>query len=338
MIFNQMMSAICYCHGQKICHRDLKPENLLLLNTNDDSPLKVIDFGLSKIFHEEDHKMTTKVGTAYYVSPEVLQGDYDEKCDVWSSGVILYILLCGDPPFNGPNDNEIYRKIAAKKFAFTNPIWEKISNDAKDLIKLMLCDPSHRLSAEKVLNHPWIKNKNLLPDTAILNLNVDTLKNYKNNNKLKKAVLTFIASRLKDDEIKSLTDIFNSLDKNKDGTLTLEEVREGMDKLGFKDKNIDIEEIFKSIDTDRSGVINYTEFIASTMDQKLYLKEEKLYEAFKTFDKDGSGKISIEELKQILKLQGDEIKNVEETMKKFDTNKDGEIDYNEFIEMMGFKK
>jgi len=150
--------------------------------------------------------------------------------------------------------------------------------------------------------------------------------------------LTFIASRLKDDEIKSLTDIFNSLDKNKDGTLTLEEVREGMDKLGFKDKNIDIEEIFKSIDTDRSGVINYTEFIASTMDQKLYLKEEKLYEAFKTFDKDGSGKISIEELKQILKLQGDEIKNVEETMKKFDTNKDGEIDYNEFIEMMGFKK
>jgi len=89
-----------------------------------------------------------------------------------------------------------------------------------------------------------------------------------------------------------------------------------MDKLGFKDKNIDIEEIFKSIDTDRSGVINYTEFIASTMDQKLYLKEEKLYEAFKTFDKDGSGKISIEELKQILKLQGDEIKNVEETMKK----------------------
>lgn len=128
-IFSQLMSAVNYCHGQGICHRDLKPENLLLLNSKDDSPLKVIDFGLSKIFKEEDHKMTTKVGTvievklmkAYYVSPEVLQGDYDEKCDIWSAGVILYILLCGDPPFNGANDNEIYRKISARKFTFPSP-------------------------------------------------------------------------------------------------------------------------------------------------------------------------------------------------------------------------
>lgn len=117
-IFKQMMSAIGYCHGQNICHRDLKPENLLLLDKSPNSPVKVIDFGLSKIFNKDFHRMSTKVGTAYYVSPEVLSGDYDEKCDIWSAAVILCILLTGEPPFNGSNDTEIYKKILAKKFSF----------------------------------------------------------------------------------------------------------------------------------------------------------------------------------------------------------------------------
>ena len=127
IIFKQFMSAVCHCHSIKICHRDLKPENLLFLNKNFDC-LKVIDFGLSRIFTEKDHKMKTKVGTAYYVSPEILSGDYDEKCDIWSSGVILYILLTGDPPFNGENDNVIYRKISKKKFSFPSPSNLKIFN------------------------------------------------------------------------------------------------------------------------------------------------------------------------------------------------------------------
>ena len=121
LIFKQYMSAICHCHSLNVCHRDLKPENLLLLNESEDSHLKVIDFGLSKIFNEVNHKMSTKVGTAYYVSPEVLCGDYDEKCDIWSAGVILYILLTGEPPFNGTNDNEIYKRISKKKFSFPSP-------------------------------------------------------------------------------------------------------------------------------------------------------------------------------------------------------------------------
>lgn len=121
VLFKQLMSCINYCHSQGICHRDLKPENLLFLTPADDSPLKVIDFGLSKIFDKKDNKMTTKVGTAYYVSPEVLQGNYDQSCDIWSAGVILYIILTGDPPFNGANDNEIYRKISQKKFTFPSP-------------------------------------------------------------------------------------------------------------------------------------------------------------------------------------------------------------------------
>lgn len=119
-IFRQIMNAIRHCHSINVCHRDLKPENLLFLNKSNDS-LKVIDFGLSRIFNEQDHIMNSKVGTAYYVSPEILKGEYNEKCDIWSAGVILFILLTGDPPFNGDNDNEIYRKISQKKFSFSSP-------------------------------------------------------------------------------------------------------------------------------------------------------------------------------------------------------------------------
>ena len=109
-----------YCHSIKICNRDLKPENLLFLNSSDEY-LKIIDFGLSKIFEDKNHTMNTKVGTAYYVSPEVLNGEYDEKCDIWSWGVILYILLFVIPPFNGVDYNEIYRKMSKKKFSFSFP-------------------------------------------------------------------------------------------------------------------------------------------------------------------------------------------------------------------------
>ena len=328
-IFKEMMSAICYCHAQGICHRDLKPENLLFYSS-EDSPLKVIDFGLSRIFSKGDHKMSTKVGTAYYVSPEVLSGDYDEKCDVWSSGVILYIILTGDPPFNGANDNEIYRKIQQKKFGFPSPVWDKISDDVKDLIKHMICDPKDRITAQEVLNHTWVKNLAPNSEESILSLNTNSLKNYKNSNKLQKAVLTFIASRLKDDEIKLLKDIFVALDRNQDGSLTVEEIKLGVAQL--KDVKLDVEDIFSSIDTDGSGVINYTEFLAATIDQKVYLKEERLYEAFKAFDKDGSGKISSEEIKSI--MQADDAAKIEDLIKNFDANGDGEIDYNEFITMM----
>jgi calcium-dependent protein kinase len=237
----------------------LKPENLLLLNQSDDSPIKVIDFGLSNIFKDktgQESKMTTKVGTAYYVSPEVLAGNYDEKCDIWSAGVILYILLCGDPPFNGPNDNEIYKKIKQKKFAFTNPLWKNVSDQAKELIKSMLSEPEVRPTAEQVLQHPWIKDLAPHSSEAVLKLNPSSLKHYANTSKFQKAVMTFICSRMKDEEVSHLKEIFESIDKNGDGHLSLDEVKEGMKKVGMEDQGI--EELFKKMDTDGSGMIDYT--------------------------------------------------------------------------------
>ena len=336
-IFKQIISAVSYCHKKGICHRDLKPENLLLANSTDDSPLKIIDFGLSNNFKDDntgkDKKMTSKVGTAYYVAPEVLEGNYNEKCDVWSAGVILYILLCGDPPFNGPNDDEIYKKILGRKFLFSNKIWKHISNESKELIKEMLSDYNIRPSAEDVYQNCWIQE--LAPNSkeALLKLDIPSLKQYGSSSKFKKAVITFICSRMKDEEVSNLKEIFQSMDKNGDGHLTLEELGEGMQHAGL-DKR-EIASLFKKMDTDKSGLIDYTEFLSSSIQQKECLKEEKLTEAFKAFDKDGSGKISKEEIYQVLKITDPADKRrIDETIKKFDKNGDCEIDLEEFVTMM----
>ena len=314
-IFQQMMSAINYCHSNKIVHRDLKPENLLLASQDENSPIKVIDFGMSRIFNNKQ-AMFDKVGTAYYISPEVLDGFYDEKCDIWSAGVILYILLCGYPPFNGNDDDEIFESIKKRKFVFPEAEWANISKEAKDLINKMLSDPLTRLTAEQVLSHPWLVNQlNKNTKAKEIKLNFNTFKTYSGANKLSRAVLTYIASRLTDDEVKKLKDAFQKIDVNGDGMLTLEELKNAINQ-NPEVHVMNIEQIFKTIDTDNSGVINYTEFLAASIDKRIYLQEDKLRDAFKLFDEDKSGT-------EMTKL-----------FEKYDLNGDGEIDFEEFLNMM----
>ena len=331
-IFHQMMSAINYCHKNNIVHRDLKPENLLLLNQDPKSPIKVIDFGMSKICDPNDI-MFERVGSAYYIAPEVLEGMYDEKCDIWSAGVILYILLCGYPCFNGSTDEQIYKQIRKKKYSFPSPEWDAISDDAKNLIKKMLTDAMDRISAEDILKDPWVLER--APNAkkgGVVQLNEGQLKNYANSSKMRKAVLTYIASRLTQSEIDALNKNFQEIDNNNDGKLTLEEIK----LAASKNKGINlelIEEIFKSIDTDGSGSIEYTEFISASLDKSLYLQKEKLREAFNLFDVDHSGKISNAEIAKVLGMDK-RSKEISKILEKYDANKDGEIDFEEFFEMM----
>ena len=330
-LFRQMMDAINYCHKNGIVHRDLKPENLLFLNKTENSPIKVIDFGMSKRF-DSKHFMSEKVGTAYYISPEVLQGKYDEKCDIWSAGVILYIIICGYPCFNGEDDDEIFAAIQKGKIAFPSPEWDDISDDVKKLIKKMCCSPEKRLTAEQVLNETWVKDNAPNSNKTLLPMKPDGFKTYANSNKLRKAVLTYIASRLSEQEIKKIKEVFESIDVDNDGKLSLEEMKKAVALTG--DMKIEFnEEIFKSIDTDNSGCIEYTEFISACIEKNLYLNEEKLKDAFKLFDADNSGKISRAEIEKVLH-SSKHSKEVDAIMDKHDTNKDGEIDFNEFLSMM----
>ena len=303
----------------------------MYLNKDENSPIKVIDFGMIKRF-DSKHFMSEKVGTAYYISPEVLQGKYDEKCDIWSAGVILYIIICGYPCFNGDDDDEIFEAIQKGKIAFPSPEWDDISNDVKVLIKKMCCSPSKRLTAEQVLNETWVKDNAPNAGKALLPLKIDPFKNYSNSNKLRKAVLTYIASRLSEQEIKKIKAVFESIDIDNDGKLSLEEMKKAVSLSdGMKLENI--EQIFKSIDTDNSGNIEYTEFISASIEKSVYLNEEKLKEAFKLFDSDNSGKISRAEIEKVLHAEKNS-KEIETIMNKHDKNKDGEIDFQEFLELM----
>ena len=338
IIFEQLMRSVEYCHNHGICHRDLKPENLLYLNEGkeENNPIKVIDFGLSQIF--QNHRLKTKVGTAYYVSPEILQGDYTEKCDIWSSGVILYILLSGDPPFNGPDDSSIYEKISNLKFSFPEKKWKNISNEAKDLIRHMICPESDRYNAKQVLEHPWLKNTSNKP-LSEFQFDPNFLFQYMNSNFLKKLSLLFIASRLEDNEIKDLKDIFYAFDQDKDGQISLKEFQDGF--LQLKSTHLtehQIHNLFKSIDVNKNSRIDYTEFLAATISEKNYIKKERLFEAFCILDKDNNGKISKEELMEVLKTEKDQEKEIEKYIKTVDINGDGTIDYTEFLKLMGSKE
>ena len=333
IIFEQVMSCIAYCHNRNICHRDLKPENLLYLNAGDekDNRIKVIDFGLSQACD----RLKTKVGTAYYVSPEILSGNYTHLCDIWSAGVILYILLSGDPPFNGANDNEIYTKIAQMKFSFPERKWKNISNDAKDLLCHMIVPENERYTAEQVLNHPWFKNASDVPLSSIEFNDQNLFMNFVNGSFIKKMGLMFIASRLDENEINNLKNVFSAIDKGKDGQISFEELKKGL--LEIKSSHLSEEElkkVFESIDVDKNGKIDYTEFIAATIEGANYYRQERLLEAFENFDKDGSGQISKSELLETLKAGKCQEKEVEKFIKAVDKDGNGKISIEEFMALM----
>ena len=230
LLMKQIIGAIEYCHNNGIAHRDLKPENLLYLKegSEEDNPLKIADFGLSQSFNLKK-MLTSKVGTSYYVPPEILAGNYTEKCDIWSAGIILYILLSGEPPFNGPNDETIFARIKTYKYEFPEQKWSKISVEAKDLLSKMLIQEDKRLSASQVLQHPWfdiIKNEKITFEK--LHFGKDNFfKEYKDSNQLKKIVLLYIASKLEENEILDLKNLFKAFDKDENGQIDYKEFEQG---------------------------------------------------------------------------------------------------------------
>ncbi len=239
--------------------------------------------------------MKTKAGTPYYISPEVLTGNYDKTCDMWSAGCILYILLCGYPPFYGDDDQEILRMVKKGAFDFDGEEWDEVSKEAKDLIKKLIAKPERRFTAQEALDHTWIKHmaKNST-EGKLSKMNIDCLKKFQHHQRLKQAALTAIAVQANPNDIKQLKETFKQLDKNGDGSLTLDELRQGLQEVKNGDELL---ELMKAADTDGSGTINYTEFLAATMDAQVFLREENLRQAFLMFDRDNSGKIDATEVR-----------------------------------------
>lgn len=223
----------------------------------------------------------------------MLNKKYNQKCDIWSCGVILYIILSGMPPFNGSSDQEIMKKVRMGKFSFSDPCWSQISDKAKGLIsQLLTFDPEVRPSAEQALKHPWITEMSTVAvDSSVAMGALSNLKNFRADQKLKQATFAFIASQLlTKNEKENLAKIFKAIDKNGDGKLSKEEILDGYDK--FFGKTMDKEDVLKmfdAVDIDKSGFIDYSEFVVASMNEKQLLTDEKLLSAFKMFDKVSPG-------------------------------------------------
>ncbi|KAJ4850443.1 Calcium-dependent protein kinase 33 [Turnera subulata] len=334
-IIRQIVNVVHVCHFMGVMHRDLKPENFLLASKAEDSPLKATDFGLS-VFIEEGKVYKDIVGSAYYVAPEVLRKSYGREIDVWSAGIILYILLSGFPPFWAETEKGIFEAILQGNLDLTASPWPKISNSAKDLVKKMLTkDPSRRITAAQALEHPWMKVGGEASDRPIDSAVLIRIKEFRAMNKLKKLALKVMAENLSEEEIKGLKQMFNNMDTDRSGTITYEELRDGLARLGSKLTEAEIRQLMDAADVDRNGTIDYLEFITATMHRHRLDKEENLYKAFQFFDKDNSGFITREELRQAMAQYGlgDE-DTINEIIDDVDTDKDGRINYEEFTAMM----
>mmetsp|Transcript_66951 Transcript_66951/g.193497 ORF Transcript_66951/g.193497 Transcript_66951/m.193497 type:complete len:368 (-) Transcript_66951:90-1193(-) len=190
-----LFDAIRYCHKHKVAHRDLKPENLLLTSESDDSDIKIADFGFAKKV-TKPNSLTTQCGTPGYVAPEILEGKpYDTQADMWSLGVIVYILLGGYPPFIEQNQRELFRKIRKGQYEFHEEYWGQVSKDAKSLItKCLTVSPEKRYDAEVAMKDKWIGADASKLANQDLGNNLEKFKAFNAKRKFKAAVKTVVAA------------------------------------------------------------------------------------------------------------------------------------------------
>jgi len=348
LIMQQLLSAVVYLHSQGFIHRDLKPENIIFESwdpkngVHSGSKIKVIDFGTSCAY-EKGSKLKKKLGTPYYIAPEVLKKNYDERCDVWSCGVVMYILLCGYPPFNGPNDKVIFQSVLEGKCKFPDEDWSGVSTQAKDLIKKMFVyDYTKRCTTSDCLNDDWFKMKvgKTIVGEEKNNKVLKNLKDFRTTSKLQKAILLYIISFFDmKDEKEELLKTFQELDINNDGTLTKQEMVLGYNKmLGEDEAQKEVERIFSAIDVNNTNAIDFSEFLLATINYQKLMSDQKLTQVFQMIDTDGSGGISKQEIKEFFSMSGSDDTFVNEMIKEVDDNGDGEISFAEFKEMMGKMK
>jgi len=347
-VMYQIFSAVNYCHKMHIVHRDLKPENILIVAKDREGlpTIKICDFGTSKMF-EKGAVQRKLVGSSYYIAPEVLKKHYNEKCDVWSCGVIMYILLSARPPFGGEDDNEIMERVATGKYDLESPPFNKLSKNSIDLIKrLLTMDPEQRISAEQALNHPWFREfksqeiYNRINDSDTMKTLIENLKKYRRTSIIQETALAYLVHHFP--QIKDVVNsckLFNQIDKSGDGKITKAELLRGFSERYKSDTlESDVEEIYKNLDMDNNGYIGYEEFVRAAVSKEYFVRDNVLRFAFRYFDKDGSGEITFDEIEALFSQSISDKTKVHETLiniiKEVDKNNDGKINFEEFSKVM----
>ncbi|KAI5561287.1 hypothetical protein POPTR_016G117200v4 [Populus trichocarpa] len=331
-----IVEVVQLCHKHGVIHRDLKPENFLFANKKENSPLKAIDFGLS-IFFKPGERFSEIVGSPYYMAPEVLKRNYGPEIDIWSAGVILYILLCGVPPFWAESEQGVAQAILRGIIDFKRDPWPNISESAKSLVRQMLePDPKLRLTARQVIEHPWLQNAKKAPNVPLGDVVKSRLKQFSMMNRFKRKALRVIADFLSIEEVEDIKEMFMKMDTDGDGIVSVEELKTGLRNFGSQLAESEVQMLIEAVDTNEKGKLDYGEFVAVSLHLQRMANDEHIHKAFSYFDKDGNGYIEPDELRDALMEDGaDDCTDVaNDIFQEVDTDKDGRISYDEFVAMM----
>ena len=363
IIIMEILHAINYCHHNGIVHRDLKPENIVFEIPNNNEydneeenkdnyfNIKICDFGLSALKKSQD-KLHTILGTPYYMAPEVLKGDYNEKCDIWSIGAITYYLLTGKEPFKGDTSNQIFSKIL-----FTQPDYSpaKMGNSSSLVIdflkKCFSKDPMVRPSASEALSHPWFENlfkkmhsAKFISDDIFYNIS-----STKKFSQLKRLIMRYMVYNMGHTELNVYKKAFLAFDKNNTGVITPDELRR---LFKIYHKNLDEEEIknIMTVSDERNDFLTYNEFIIICLQIEEFISPVKLLDAFLFFDVDNNNEIDENDLYLALLRWGKDVvdKSMIENIIFFGTKKkykkldlkgfvsifEDEIDVNDFMKQI----
>ena len=335
-----------------IIHRDIKPENIMITNREKNGCLqvKLIDFGTAKIF-EKGHQENKYVGSSYYMAPEIIRRKYDEKCDLWSIGVIMYILLTGRPPFDGNDDDEILENVKKGVYDTYSYPYPLLSSHSKDLInKLLQYDPKKRISADQAIEHTWFKTAEFKKKDKVNTIApelarelIHNMTKYRSDNILKCAVIAYLVHHITNtEECFEASKLFIKIDLNYDGKIEKHELTQGFIKywgISKDEAEEKVDLIFKNIDTDFNGFIEYEEFVRAAVNSSIFMSQNYLKFAFNYFDRDASGDITYEEIKKRFTQNAKNVNaEVDQELKdifdSIDINGDGSISFNEFCKMM----
>ncbi|KAK9093821.1 hypothetical protein Scep_025290 [Stephania cephalantha] len=301
----QILSVVSFCHLQGVVHRDLKPENFLFTTREDDATMKIIDFGLSDFIRPEE-RLNDIVGSAYYVAPEVLHRSYSVEADIWSIGVITYILLCGSRPFWARTESGIFRAVLRADPNFDDTPWPTVSPEAKDFVKRLLNkDHRKRMTAAQALTHPWLRNGSYTVPLDILIYKL--VKSYLRSTPLKRAALKALSKALTEDELVYLRIQFKLLEPNRDGLVSLENFRMALlQNATDAMKELRVADILNSMEALAYRRMDFEEFCAAAIStyqlEALEGWEEIASTAFEYFEEEGNRVISVEELAQEMNL------------------------------------
>ncbi|CCI42215.1 unnamed protein product [Albugo candida] len=330
-IIRKLASVIQYLHSRFICHRDLKLENILLQDADQpELEIKLCDFGASTLF-KMGVSMRKILGSVVYMAPEVLEGNYTHSCDLWSLGVIMFMLLSNKAPFFGSTEEELVENILQANYSFSDEVWTNVSAEAKSLIKKLLNpDPTTRYSASQVLIHPWIRSDTHRVKMQVYDVFIPRLKAFCQYSAFHRAALVAVAFCMPSGRTRQHCEVYNELNVAHNGILTLHEMQHAESLQRY---SLDVEQIFQSLDQQRVNGVNLLEFVAATLNPEDISNDLFTRRAFGLFDRDNSKSVTDHDLLGLLGPHFDRAM-CKEMIRRTDADNDGKVSYQDFTKML----